>query len=246
MHRFFVDPDQLAGPTAHFEGEQARQMRRVLRLEPGDRVLALDGLGDQYEIVLAEVTNGRVSGVVVDKSVAKGEPAVRLTLFQSLLRREKFEWVLQKGTEVGVSTFVPVITRRSLVRDAEDVTPEKLGRWQRIIREAAEQSGRGLLPVLRPPVSFREAMSKIAADSCALIAWEGATQPGLREALREKGATRDIALFIGPEGGYDPDEIDEAVAGGAAPVTLGRRILRTETAAVVGAALILHELGELE
>lgn len=243
MHRFFISPNQLYGARVRFADDQAHQMRRVLRLRPGDRVTALDGLGNEYDVVLEEVTNARVIGRADGKAEATGEPAARLTLYQSLLRREKFEWVLQKGTELGVSAFVPVITRRSLVRDAEDVTPEKLTRWQRIIREAAEQSGRGLLPELRPALTFGDAVQAARAAGRALIAYEGHAPHTIRDALQS--APRSVALFVGPEGGYEPEEVDEAVAAGAVAVTLGRRILRTETAAVVGAALILHELGEM-
>ena len=157
MHRFFVSPDQIGQRFVRFDDDQAHQMRRVLRLRPGDRVLALDGLGNQYEVTLEEVSHARVTGSASAAAAATGEPSARLTLYQSILRREKFEWVLQKGTEIGIAAFIPVITRRSLVRDAEDVRPEKLDRWRRIIKEAAEQSGRGRLPALHPPISFSEA-----------------------------------------------------------------------------------------
>lgn len=243
MHRFFVDPGSITKRAVHFDDDQAHQIRRVLRLRPGDRVLALDGRGYQYEVALDEVSNARVIGLVAERAEATGEPRAHLTLYQSLLRREKFEWVLQKGTELGIVHFVPVITRRSLVRDAEDVTPEKLNRWRRIIKEAAEQSGRGLLPVLSPTRTFTAALDSLDTGR-ALLAWEGPTPNTVRDALRS--GPRAVALFIGPEGGYDPDEVDEATARGVLPVTLGRRILRTETAAIAGATVILHELGELE
>lgn len=245
MHHFFVTPDQLTGLHVHFDADQAHQMRRVLRLRPGDRVLALDGLGLQYEVLLEEVSNSRVTGLVASKAEAAGEPAARLTLFQSLLKREKFEWVLQKGTEIGVAAFVPVITRRSLVRDVEDVRPEKLDRWRRIIKEAAEQSGRGVLPSLTAPIPFEAAAPEALILDRTLIAWTGETQRTVRRALQGSGEAAEIALIIGPEGGFEPEEVDEAVSYGALPVTLGRRILRTETAAIVGSALVLHELGEL-
>ena len=243
MHRFFVDPGSISHRAVRFDDDQAHQMRRVLRLRRGDAVLVLDGRGWQYEVMLDEVSHARVTGQVGERTEATGEPAVRLSLFQSLLRREKFEWVLQKGTELGVARFMPVITRRSLVRDIEDVTPEKLNRWRRIIKEAAEQSGRGLLPELAPPLPYAAAVNEARATGHAIIAWEGVTHMNIRDAL-QAGAT-NIALFIGPEGGFDPDEITEAVDAGCVAVTLGRRILRTETAAIVGTTLILHELGEL-
>jgi len=245
MHRFFVSPDRIRHRFVEFDADQAHQMRRVLRLRPGDRVTALDGTGRQYEVTLEEVGNARATGRAVDPLAATGEPAARLTLYQSLLRREKFEWVLQKGTEIGVAAFVPVITRRSLVRDAEDVGPEKLDRWRRIIREAAEQSCRGLLPVLSPPIAFAEAAAGARAADVALIAWEGETRRTIGETLEGCAGVGEIALFIGPEGGYDEEEVGLAESWGAVSVSLGGRILRTETAAVVGAALVLHRLGEL-
>ena len=244
MHRFFITPDQLRGLIVHFDDEQAHQMRRVLRLRPGARVLALDGEGLQYEVQLEEVSNSRVTGLVATKTPATGEPRVRLTLFQSLLQRDKFEWVLQKGTEIGVAAFVPVITRRSLVREG-DVGENKLVRWRRIIKEAAEQSGRGALPSLIEPMLFAAAVSGAAAHDRTLIAWEGESQRTVRDVLGGGRAVTNVALFIGPEGGYEAEEISAAESHGTRPVTLGRRILRTETAAVVGAALVLYELGEM-
>jgi 16S rRNA (uracil1498-N3)-methyltransferase len=243
MHRFFIDPDHLTGRHVYFDADQAHQLRRVLRLRPGDRVLVLDGRQWQYDVTLEEVSNARAVGLLGERTAAGGEPAVRLTLYQSLLRREKFEWVLQKGTELGVAAFVPVITRRSLLRDADDVTPEKLARWRRIIKEAAEQSGRGLLPDLSPPVPFAAALDDAVRP--ALIAWEEERDMNLRAALRPHEGTTEVALFVGPEGGFEPEEIAAARQAGVLSVTLGRRVLRTETAAVVGAALVLYELGEM-
>ena len=244
MHRFFITPDQLRGLIVHFDDEQAHQMRRVLRLRPGARVLALDGEGLQYEVQIDEVSNSRVTGLVAAKTPATGEPCVRLTLFQSLLQRDKFEWVLQKGTEIGVAAFVPVITRRSLVREG-DVGENKLERWRRIIKEAAEQSGRGVLPSLLGPIPIDTAAPETMINERALIAWEGEPQRTVRDVLGGLRDVTNVALFIGPEGGYEAAEIEEAKSHGAIPVTLGRRILRTETAAVVGAALVLYELGEM-
>jgi len=250
MHRFFISPHQLRGLVVRFDEQQAHQMRRVLRLRPGAGVLALDGQGLQYEVTLEEVTDSRATGLIAARAPATGEPRVRLTLFQSLLQRDKFEWVLQKGTEVGVAAFAPVITRRSLVRDADDVGAAKLERWRRIIKEAAEQSGRGALPSLSGPVPFAAAAPEALSRQRTLIAWEGETRRTVRDALGELRDVADAAgaavgLFIGPEGGYEAAEVEEAVAYGALPVTLGPRILRTETAAVVAAALVLYELGEM-
>jgi 16S rRNA (uracil1498-N3)-methyltransferase len=244
-HRFFVDPGQIGGRSIRFDADQSHQIARVLRLRPGDRVIVLDGRGRQHRVALREVTAPLVTGQIESAQEATGEPAARLTLYQSLLKRDKFEWVLQKGTEVGVAVFVPVITRRSLPRETDDVSPERLARWNRIIKEAAEQAGRGLLPELRRPLGFEAALAETAALDVALLAHEGEGDGTIGGALRPGQGAAEVGLFIGPEGGFDPVEVDEARAAGLAIVTLGPRVLRTETAAVVAAALALNALGEM-
>lgn len=245
-HRFFVDPDQIRGDRVRFSPEQAHQLDRVLRLRAGDTVVALDGRGAAYDVTLTELSRRTASGTITGRRAANGEPDTTLILYQSLLRRDKFEWVLQKGTEVGVAVFVPVITRRSLVRDADKVTAERTERWTRILTEAAEQAGRGRVPDLQPPLPFADAVAEaVAGDGVALLASEDATGYGIPGALNPFRDLSRISLFIGPEGGFEPDEVDEAGSKGINIVTLGPRILRTETAAVVAAALVLHELGQM-
>lgn len=246
MHRFFVNPHQIIGDTVRFRPEQAHQISRVLRMHMGDHLLVLDGTGPVFEVVLQQVETAAVTGQIVSRDPATGEPRTYLTLYQSLLKRDKFEWVLQKGTEIGVSRFVPVITRRSLVRDAATVSPDKQERWQRIITEAAEQSGRGRLPVLAGPMQFEAAVADaIATSDRVLIAWEETNTGNLASALAGLSAAASVALFIGPEGGYDAAEVALAQAQGVTAVTFGPRILRTETAALVGPALILQALGDM-
>jgi 16S rRNA (uracil1498-N3)-methyltransferase len=173
----------------------------------------------------------------------RGEPAARITLYLALTQREKFEWMLQKCTEVGAAAFVPVISSRSLVQERGDAA-KKLERWGRIVREAAEQSQRGIVPEVRAPVKFEAALQDGSSYHLRLIPWEGEQATGLRQALAglQNISSPTLAVFIGPEGGFSVEEIEAARGAGFQPVTLGRRILRMETAAVVAAALILHEL----
>lgn len=246
--RFFVAPDQIhANRRLALSGDQARQIYSVLRMREADQLVILDNLGWQYDVRLDKVTSNLVTGDILSREEAAGEPRVELTLYQALLKKDNFEWVLQKGTELGVAHFVPLISQRSVVRQ-ETIKPPKIQRWQRIIREAAEQSGRGRLPSLSTPVRMPEALENNEAFDCALIPWEGETKKGLLEVLREGAGERPsrIAIFIGPEGGFDEAEIEEAQVAGLQPVTLGPRILRAETAAVVAATLALSALGELE
>jgi 16S rRNA (uracil1498-N3)-methyltransferase len=171
-----------------------------------------------------------------------GEPDVRLVLYQALIKGQRFDWVLEKGTEVGVSSFVPVVSSRSVVRPAE-ASASRLERWQRIVTEAAEQSGRSRLPQVSPPVTFADALA--SAPGLRLLPWEGEHDITLREALTAEGPPEAVSLFIGPEGGFPTEEVEMARQQGVRTVSLGPRILRAETAGIVAAALVLHELGEM-
>jgi len=248
MNRFFVSDENLRGKRAVFGQQHAHQIRQVLRLKRGDRVIVLDNKGYEYKVRLTTVGRNEVAGQITEKRQALGEPEVQITLHQSLLARDKFEWVLQKCTEVGVTRFVPVITERSIVRDADRLKENKLARWQRIIAEAAEQSGRGRIPELLPAVSLREALNSVTDFDCCLMASPQEQEVTLRSYLRAVEGTRPsaIALFVGPEGGFTDEELQLGKTHGATGVGLGPRILRTETAAVVATALILYELGQME
>jgi 16S rRNA (uracil1498-N3)-methyltransferase len=248
-HRFFVQPDQIAGQRVTLANEQARQIASVLRLRERDQIAVLDNSGWQYDVRLERVTTDYVTGAIVARSRAEREPAARLTLYQAMLKKDNFEWVLQKGTEIGVARFVPLITERSVVRQ-KDLKAAKAQRWQRIISEAAEQSGRGFLPELAAPMELDEALAAAREFDSALMPWVQERESGLVNQVKDLPETQEkvgprIALFIGPEGGFSEEETARAQKAGVQPVSLGPRILRSETAAVVAAALTLSALGDL-
>jgi 16S rRNA (uracil1498-N3)-methyltransferase len=249
QYRFFVSADQIHGQRLVITGGQARQIYSVLRMRESERIIVLDNLGRQYDVRLDKVSSDLVMGEVLSREVALGEPRVDLTLYQALLKKDNFEWVLQKGTELGVARFVPFISQRCVVRQ-NTIKPAKLQRWQRIISEAAEQSGRGRLPELSAPVLLPEAVEQAGAFDRAIIPWEEEKASGLRQVLEVDAGERPlpsrIALFIGPEGGFDEEEIEIARDAGVHPVTLGPRILRAETAAVAAVTMVLSALGEME
>jgi len=245
MHRFFLPAQVFTSESVLFPDDTARQVRSVLRLRPGQRVTGLDNQGNSYTLELVEVGQ-QVHAVVIDRAPARGEPAVRLTLYLGLTQREKFELVLQKAVELGAASIVPVITSRSLVQDARDVE-KKTERWQRILQEAAEQSGRGRIPALGAPLRLDAALQAARKNhDLSLIPWEGENSRSLRAALRAGATPAAVAVFIGPEGGFSEAEIMQADAAGVQPVTLGPRILRMETAALAAVALVLYELGEMD
>lgn len=245
MNRFFVSKNCFHhDKVVLLDKDQTHQIRDVLRISEGEHIIVLDNDGLEYDVALTKVRHQEVVGQIIAKRPASREPTTQITLFQSLLSRDKFELVLQKCTEVGVSAFVPIVTERSLVRDTT-VKPEKFDRWQRIITEAAEQSHRGRIPHLSPPMTFGQALEQFNNFDCRLIAWpvEGAVT--LKQALRSigKDVPETVALMIGPEGDFSPQEVEQAKNSDAIPISLGPRILRTETAAIIALALIFYELG---
>jgi 16S rRNA (uracil1498-N3)-methyltransferase len=208
----------------------------VLRLRPGQRVRVFDGQAEVDQVVeLRSAEAGSVVGTVAQAP----EPRTHLVAYPTLLQRDKFEAVVQKLVEVGAAAIVPVLSERSLVRSAPE--PARLQRWQAIATEAAEQSGRGRVPAVCPAVELPVALAQALAEGSALVACPGAGS-GLRQALCR--ATPPIGLFVGPEGGYTADEVRLAQARGARLVQLGPRILRTETASPILAALVLYERDE--
>ncbi len=240
MHRFFIPPEDIHDDAIEFTGKSAQQIARVLRLKEGEVCVALDNLGSEVTCKLERVSLSTCLASVIEKRKAD-EPRTRLMMLLCLTQREKFEWILQKCTEIGAASFLPVISQRSLVQKKTD-TLAKYERWQMILKEAAEQSGRGLIPQLLPPTHLNEAVMSPRNDySLRLIPWEDEQQTGIKAVLGQ-GKPVNVAVLIGPEGGFSSEEVQMATEAGFQRVTLGRRILRMETAAVVSAALIFHEL----
>ncbi|MBC8161373.1 MAG: 16S rRNA (uracil(1498)-N(3))-methyltransferase [Roseiflexaceae bacterium] len=251
-YRFFISAEAVRGDAVLVEDAAlAHQLATVLRLGVGDTVVLLDNLGWQYTVTLTQLTRSQVGGIIQDKQLAAGEPRSQITLFLALMRHEKFEWVLQKGTELGICAFVPLITERSMA-DASDMTERKTDRWNKIIREAAEQSRRGKLPQLGAALPFAQGCAQAAQHGTALLLWEGAGAQPLRQALarakQHGGASTaySVAFLTGPEGGFADHELETARSHGIIPVTLGPRTLRAETAPLAATAAMLYEMGDLE
>ncbi len=246
LRRFFVPAGVLRARNVTLGPEQAHRLSRVLRLRRGDRVVLTGGGRREYEVQLTGVSAHAVTGVIVGEREAPPEPEVTLALYQSLIRANRFDLVLEKGTEIGVARFVPVIAARSQVQN-EEPSAARTERWNRLVVEAAEQSGRGRLPAVDAPTPFADAVEQ--GGGVRVLPWEemaARQRRGLGSYLRGlRERPRQVSLYIGPEGGFQPDEIDLARREGVALVTLGRRILRSETAGIVAAALVLDALGEM-
>ena len=245
MHRFFVPLEWITGEIARLEGDVARQVVRVLRMSPGDEIILLDNSGSEYRVSLTRLNRDVVEGDVLSVADGQGEPSARVTLYQGMLKGKSFQWVLQKGTEIGVTTFVPLICQRSILQERYNRHSTRYPRWDKIVTEAAEQSGRCLLPQVEPPVSFKDACEAIKGSSgVSIIPWELEESTHLRSALQNM-ASQQVNIFIGPEGGFEEWEVEYAHSCGMLSVSLGRRILRSETAAIATVAAVLYEMGEL-
>jgi 16S rRNA (uracil1498-N3)-methyltransferase len=245
-HRFFVPPESISQNKVTFGAAHVHQLCNVLRMRAGARVIVLDDSGLEYEVELTQVGRNTVTGHICAQRATQAEPHLRLTLYQGTLKGDRFEWILQKGTELGASAFVPVLCERSVSRDIKRVGGKR-PRWERIIREAAEQSHRGRLPRLAAPLSFdRACQESVRENNLSLLLWEEATQESLSGVLRSfSGDLARVALLVGPEGGFASHEVAQARRHGIGVVTLGPRVLRAETAAIVSAAIVMSELGEM-
>lgn len=247
MNRFFLNSKQISKDRVIFPADLAHQIVHVLRLGEGDEVAVLDDRGNIYRVEL-NIGPGtvQVGGEIVNRESTDSEPKIKVSLCFGLSNRDKVEWILQKGTEIGVSTFFPFVSSRTLVQ-SKTLSSKRVDRWERIIREAAEQSGRGRLPRLVLPMKYKQCLAEtVDSHDLSLIAWEEAEQSRASlKSLISKFEGESIALFVGPEGGFSEKEVDHAQELGVHRVSLGKRILRMETAAIVFPALVLHELGAL-
>ncbi len=237
MPRFFVISDDIdcaedrQSGAITIRGDDAVHITKVLRMKPGERVVVCDMAGREYETVVAS-TGAQVTLTITSVKTSENEPPYQATVYQSLVRGDRFDAVLQKATELGVYAIVPVITSRCTVKldpGSQDYR-KKLERWQRIVYEAAKQCGRGIIPTVRTPMKYKDALADAAQASLPLFCYEGDGTRPLPEHLASCTGPRTISIMIGPEGGYSIDEAAEAAQTGMKMVGLGRRILRTETA----------------
>lgn len=235
MPRFFIDPANVfedgAEKYVRITGNDAHHITHVLRTRMGETLVACDSNGVVYR---GEMTAAgeEVLLKVAETYTADTEPPYRATVYQALVKGDKMETVIQKAVELGASTIVPVATSRAVVKLDEKDAKKKIDRWQKIAEEAAKQCGRGRIPTVTMPVSFREAVRQAAETALPLFCYEGEGTLPLPTLYRQVETPETISLFVGPEGGFSTEEAAFAKESGMRMCGLGRRILRTETAAL--------------
>ena len=245
MHHFFVTPAQVQESTIYIEGPDVNHMKNVLRMKYGEQLEVSDGNNLKYVCSIQSYEEDRAVLEIIEKKEADTELASEIYLFQGLPKSDKMDLIVQKAVELGVSYVVPVATKRAVVKLDEKKAAKKVERWNSIAESAAKQAGRSKIPEVTSVMSFKEALAKSRTLDVVLIPYELAE--GMKESkkiIREIGKGRSIGIFIGPEGGFDHEEVEQAVECGAKAITLGKRILRTETAGLAVLAILMFELEE--
>ena len=244
MSRFYVPTPQIEKGMLRIEGNEVKHIRRVLRLKAGDEIIVFDSLGKEYEGTIIEKTTSSVVIKIQNIFLSKRDSPLDVTLAQSLLKGEKMDYLIQKATELGVKEIIPFFSSRSVPLLEKSGRLKRHHRWGRIAIEASKQCGRGVVPKIEPLQDYSEMLQLASPGSLRLILWE--REGGqLKEVLeRSKEKTR-IFFIIGPEGGFSQEEVEEAKRAGFIPVTLGRRILRAETASLCLLSILQYEQGDI-
>ena len=243
MRRFAIAPDRVVDGRVTFDAAETRHLARVLRLGPGDTVVASDGAGHDYTVRL-DAVRPRATGVVVGVADGAAESPLAITLVQGVPRGDKLETIVRASTELGVARIVPLLAARTVVRFGERQSLARQARWQRVASEAAKQCGRRRVPEVAAPRALESCLDEARDVDLALCLWEAETMP-LAAALAEAALPRRVAVMVGPEGGLERSEVDVARGRGWRVVGLGARILRTETAGPAIIAVLQARWGDL-
>ena len=243
MQHFFVTPSQVKDERIYVEGMDVNHMKNVLRMRCGEELMVSDGNNRKYRCAVEGYAEEQAVLRILEEMAVDTELPSRIFLFQGLPKQDKMELIVQKAVELGVYRVIPVSTRRSVVRLDETKAGKKVERWQQIARSAAKQAGRGLIPEVASVMSYREALEASKELDVLLIPYELARdRKKTKEIIGGIRPGKSVGIFIGPEGGFEKEEVELALEYGAEAVTLGRRILRTETAGLTMLSVLMFHL----
>ncbi len=240
MPRFFTQTISAEGGI--ISGDDAKHISRVLRMKVGELLTACDTKGYDYDCLIESLSDREVSLRVLEVRPSQSEPDVRVSLYQAMPKGDKLELIIQKAVELGVDSITPVMTRRCVSKPDSKSMAKKLERYNRIALEAAKQSGRGKVPQVCPMLDLPQALDEMAQTSCPILFYENATAPA-KQVI--DGAGKEIAVLIGSEGGFDESEVELAIQKGCQVLSLGKRILRCETAPLAALSIIMFETGNM-
>jgi len=255
MQRYFVAQENFGTNSVQIQGDDAFHIQNVMRAKLGDHIIVANGIGQETIAEIVVLSKGAVEASYLELTSSAGEARVEVWVAQALPKGDKMETVIQKGTEIGANRFIPFTSERTIVQYDAKKEAKRVERWARIAKEAAEQAHRGRIPSIEPVATWRELLAMVPHATVAFICYEKENAQQFRKLLQAV-LSKDLAsncnhkpvqimLIVGPEGGLTEGEIREAEEAGCRTISLGRRILRTETAAMVGLSCILYESGEI-
>lgn len=245
MPKFFVSPDKVNDGIITIDTKDVGHIKRVLRLGEGDIITVCDSTGTDYNAKISKINENAVLCDVISSHKNSSEPNIEVTIYQALPKASKMEYIIQKNTELGVARIVPCSLSRCVVKlDGAD-GEKKRARWQKIAAEAAKQCGRGQIPEIAPIHTLPEVIEQMHQADLCFIPYECEKTNSLKKILQNSKNAIKICYLIGPEGGFAPEEISAAAEAGIPSITLGPRILRTETAGEAVLAMLMYELGDI-
>ncbi|MGE5329503.1 MAG: 16S rRNA (uracil(1498)-N(3))-methyltransferase [Deltaproteobacteria bacterium] len=244
MRKFFTEIKNLIDDKVFLEGLDANHIKNVLRLKPGDNIIVNVGKNIEYEAKIKVLNKDKIEAEIINSYHIETEPKVNISLFQAIPKGEKMEYIIQKAVEIGVIKIIPVITDRVIVKLDSKNSKTKTERWQRISEQASKQNKRSIIPGISAPLKLEESIKLLREHDLVVILYENESNTKLRDILLKlDNSIKDIAVLIGPEGGLDEKELE--ILKEFNIVSLGNRILRTETAGLVASTIILYQLGDL-
>jgi len=245
LPNFFIKNSQIKDDRIEVTGDLLKHLLGSLRIKIGERIVFVDEDKNRYLVAVTHAGKDSITGNIIDKTVLIRKHGVSINLVQAIPKGPKFDYIIQKSTELGVSAITPVISERCVVRPEKEQAQAKLLRWRRIALEAAQQSNRRDVPEIKTPVTFTEFLTSYGKVDLKILLWEGEKEHGIKDILKNTKDVKSVAVVIGPEGGFSENEVKIAVEKGFTSVSLGESILRTETAPIVILSIILYELGLL-
>ena len=243
MYRFFVTPQETGGKNIIITGSDVNHIKNVLRMKKGEHILVSDGMEREYECQITDFGEEHVEAKIIDVFGIAAELPTKITLCQGLPKSDKMEWIIQKAVELGVYEVVPVATKRAVVKLDTKKAKKKVERWNAIALSAAKQAKRGIIPEVKPVMTLKEAFGYASSFDSSILPYEDAKgMEHSRQVLASLKGKKRIGIFIGPEGGFEENEVSQALEKGAQAITLGRRILRTETAGLAILSVLMFQL----
>lgn len=245
MHRFFLEPEQIRNNQVFFNPEESKQIKNVLRLSARDRIMVLDNQGNSFTVEISDSDNKTLKGNIIEKKFQKPDSQFTLSLGQALTKGSKIDFIIQKATELGIENMTFIETERSIIKYKDVKAKKRLHRWNKIAKEAAEQSHRLTIPTISCCRNLNDFCSSNIHAELKLVFWEEEKEKKLRDYIENAIAISCLSILIGPEGGFSKKEIELTRKFGFIPVGLGSRILKTETAVMSILSIIQYLKGEL-